>query len=110
MAKTKDYKYELDTPCLTIDIEILEKNIAIMQAAADAAGKSLRPHAKTHKCSQLAKKQIEAGAIGVCGSAGNSYYRTGGNRPKDRAFGSHPKKGFDDHGGCRSSRQRPPAR
>ncbi|MEX1328362.1 MAG: DSD1 family PLP-dependent enzyme [Desulfobacterales bacterium] len=66
MAKTRDYKYELDTPCLTIDIDILEKNIAIMQAAADAAGKNLRPHAKTHKCSQLAKKQLEAGAIGVC--------------------------------------------
>ena len=38
MAKTRDYKYELDTPCLTIDIDILEKNIVIMQAAADAAG------------------------------------------------------------------------
>ena len=66
MANTKDYKYELDTPCLTVDIEILEKNLAIMQAAAHAAGKNLRPHAKTHKCSQLAKKQLEAGAIGVC--------------------------------------------
>jgi D-serine deaminase-like pyridoxal phosphate-dependent protein len=66
MASTKDDKYELETPCLTIDIEILEKNLAIMQATADAAGKNLRPHAKTHKCSQLAKKQIEAGAIGVC--------------------------------------------
>jgi len=66
MTNIKDYKYELDTPCLTIDIEILEKNLAIMQADADAAGKNLRPHAKTHKCSQLAKKQLEAGAIGVC--------------------------------------------
>lgn len=66
MANTKDFKYELDTPCLTIDIDILEKNITIMQAAADAAGKNLRPHAKTHKCSQLAKKQLETGAIGVC--------------------------------------------
>ena len=66
MANTKDFKYELDTPCLTIDIDILEKNLAIMQAAADAAGKNLRPHAKTHKCYQLAKKQLEAGAIGVC--------------------------------------------
>ena len=62
----KDYKYELDTPCLTIDIDILEHNLADMQAAARAAGKNLRPHAKTHKCSRLAKKQIEAGAIGAC--------------------------------------------
>ncbi len=66
MANTKDCKYELDTPCLTIDIDFLEKNIANMQAAARAAGKHLRPHAKTHKCSLLAKKQIEAGAIGAC--------------------------------------------
>ena len=66
MANTKDYKYELDTPCLTIDIDILEHNLADMQAAARAAGKNLRPHAKTHKCSLLAKKQIEAGAIGAC--------------------------------------------
>jgi D-serine deaminase-like pyridoxal phosphate-dependent protein len=66
MANAKDYKTELDTPCLTIDIDILEHNLANMQAAARAAGKNLRPHAKTHKCSLLAKKQIEAGAIGVC--------------------------------------------
>jgi len=66
MANTKDYKYELDTPCLTIDIDILEQNLAKMQATARAAGKNLRPHAKTHKCSLLAKKQIAAGAIGAC--------------------------------------------
>ena len=66
MTNTKDYKYELDTPCLIIDIDILERNLSNMQATAHAAGKNLRPHAKTHKCSLLAKKQIEAGAIGVC--------------------------------------------
>lgn len=59
-------KYDLDTPCLTIDIDILEENLAAMQAAVRAAGKDLRPHAKTHKCSIVAKKQILAGAIGVC--------------------------------------------
>jgi len=61
-----DNKYDLDTPCLTIDVDILEQNLAAMQAAALAAGKNLRPHAKTHKCSILAKKQIQTGAIGVC--------------------------------------------
>ena len=66
MATTKDTKYELDTPCLTIDIDILERNLTNMQATARAAGKNIRPHAKTHKCSLLARKQIEAGAIGVC--------------------------------------------
>jgi D-serine deaminase-like pyridoxal phosphate-dependent protein len=49
-----------------MDIDILERNIEKMQSAVERAGKRLRPHAKTHKCSELAKKQIEAGAIGVC--------------------------------------------
>lgn len=62
----KNDKFELDTPCLTIDIDVLEQNLAKMQATARTAGKNLRPHAKTHKCSILAKKQIQAGAIGAC--------------------------------------------
>jgi D-serine deaminase-like pyridoxal phosphate-dependent protein len=59
-------KYELDTPCLVLDLDILDENLSKMQVAASQAGKNLRPHAKTHKCSALSKKQIEAGAIGVC--------------------------------------------
>ena len=58
-------KLELDTPCLVLDIEILEKNLARMQEVARRAGKNLRPHAKTHKCSIIAQKQIEAGAVGM---------------------------------------------
>jgi D-serine deaminase-like pyridoxal phosphate-dependent protein len=59
-------KFAIDTPCLLLDLDILEHNIRKMQAIATKAGKSLRPHAKTHKCSSLARMQIEAGAIGVC--------------------------------------------
>ncbi len=66
MGTTNVFKYELDTPCLTIDIDILEQNLLKMKASAHGAGKQLRPHAKTHKCSRLAKKQIAAGAIGAC--------------------------------------------
>jgi len=62
----KSSKYELDTPCLTIDIDVLNDNLAKMQAAVQAAGKNLRPHAKTHKCSLLAREQIRAGAVGIC--------------------------------------------
>jgi D-serine deaminase-like pyridoxal phosphate-dependent protein len=60
------YKSDLDTPCLVLDLDILEQNLQQMQAATDRAGKNLRPHAKTHRCSALAKRQVEAGAIGVC--------------------------------------------
>ena len=37
-----------------------------MQALATSAGVKLRPHAKTHKSSVIAKWQIEAGAVGIC--------------------------------------------
>ena len=66
MNNTEKNKFNLDTPCLILDMDILERNIQTMQAAVKHAGKNLRPHAKTHKCSALAKKQIDAGAIGVC--------------------------------------------
>jgi len=63
--KDKD-KFSLDTPCLILDLDILEGNLHRMQEIAGSAGKDLRPHAKTHKCSILARKQIETGAIGIC--------------------------------------------
>jgi len=59
-------KWELDTPCLVIAEDILEENIKAMQAYAAALGKNLRPHAKTHKCSQVAGMQMKAGAVGIC--------------------------------------------
>jgi D-serine deaminase-like pyridoxal phosphate-dependent protein len=58
--------HDLDTPCLVLDMEILERNLRKMQDVVSRAGKALRPHAKTHKCSALARRQIEVGAIGVC--------------------------------------------
>ena len=66
MTTTVKSKSDLDTPCLVLDMDVLEGNLQKMRAVADGAGKNLRPHVKTHKCSSLARKQIEAGAIGVC--------------------------------------------
>jgi D-serine deaminase-like pyridoxal phosphate-dependent protein len=60
------HKHELDTPCLLIDSEKLMRNLLVMQKSVVRAGKNLRPHAKTHKCSEIARKQIDAGAVGVC--------------------------------------------
>ncbi len=59
-------KSDLETPCLILDSDIVGQNLQKMQQFADSKGKKLRPHAKTHKCTTLAKKQIERGAIGVC--------------------------------------------
>jgi D-serine deaminase-like pyridoxal phosphate-dependent protein len=59
-------KWELDTPCLVVAEDILEQNIRAMQAYVISCGKQLRPHAKTHKCSHIAKMQMEAGCTGIC--------------------------------------------
>ncbi len=56
----------LDTPALLLDEEILESNLRTMQDVLSACGKNVRPHAKTHKSSYIAEKQIEAGAVGIC--------------------------------------------
>ncbi|MEW6186991.1 MAG: DSD1 family PLP-dependent enzyme [Thermodesulfobacteriota bacterium] len=66
MEKPIRTKSDLDTPCLILDLDILESNLLRMQTAVSQAGKNLRPHAKTHKCSSLARRQIETGAIGIC--------------------------------------------
>lgn len=58
-------KYQLDTPCLVIDINKLKHNLSTMQTHCSQSTVNLRPHAKTHKCSQIAKMQIESGAIGI---------------------------------------------
>jgi D-serine deaminase-like pyridoxal phosphate-dependent protein len=57
---------ELPTPALVIDLPALERNIAAMAAWAREKGIALRPHAKTHKSGEIAKRQIRAGAAGIC--------------------------------------------
>jgi D-serine deaminase-like pyridoxal phosphate-dependent protein len=54
-----------DTPELVLDLDVVRANIARTAAAAREAGVSLRPHTKTHKLPQLARLQLEAGAVGV---------------------------------------------
>ena len=67
MSKLKGLsKWELDTPCLVIDLDKLKLNLKNMQDFAEKAGKKLRPHAKTHKCSIIAAMQMVSGSIGIC--------------------------------------------
>src|ERR1700751_6356043 len=56
---------EYGTPAAVIDMDRVERNIARVQAACDAAGVANRPHIKTHKSPMLAKLQIAAGAKGI---------------------------------------------
>jgi 3-hydroxy-D-aspartate aldolase len=59
-------KADLTTPALILDIDLLESNIGKMSAHAKASKIDLRPHGKTHKCPEIAQRQINAGAIGLC--------------------------------------------
>ena len=56
---------ELPTPCVLVDLDVLERNVAHMAALARQARVRLRPHAKTHKCPQIAALQRAAGACGL---------------------------------------------
>ncbi len=55
----------IDTPALIVDVDRLESNIARWAAFAREAGVKLRPHGKTHKCVEIARKQLDAGAVGL---------------------------------------------
>jgi len=56
----------IDTPSLVVDLDAFARNVDRMQAAADAAGVKLRPHAKAHKCPDVSLAQIARGAVGIC--------------------------------------------
>ena len=56
---------DLDTPALYVDLDVLERNIARMQEQCRAWGVALRPHVKTHKIPEIARLQLDAGAIGI---------------------------------------------
>lgn len=56
---------DLPTPCVVVDRERLDRNIAEMSTYAARQGLRLRPHAKTHKCLQIARRQLDAGAAGL---------------------------------------------
>lgn len=58
--------HTIDTPCLVIDLDAMERNLSKMAAFAKQHGVRLRPHAKMHKSAALAKLQMAAGAVGVC--------------------------------------------
>jgi D-serine deaminase-like pyridoxal phosphate-dependent protein len=57
---------DVDTPALLIDLDAFERNLQRMSDFVRSAGVRLRPHSKTHKSPDIAKRQIALGAIGVC--------------------------------------------
>jgi D-serine deaminase-like pyridoxal phosphate-dependent protein len=56
----------VDTPALLIDLNAFERNIQRLANVAASYSVKVRPHAKTHKCAEIALRQIAAGAVGIC--------------------------------------------
>jgi D-serine deaminase-like pyridoxal phosphate-dependent protein len=70
---------DLVTPCLVLDLDVVERNIAGMAGAARERGVALRPHAKTHKSIAVGRMQIDAGAAGLTvGTVGEAEVMAGG--------------------------------
>ncbi len=63
----------IDTPQLIVSEEIMHRNIAEMASFAKSIKVQLRPHIKTHKCLEIARLQIAAGAVGItCAKVGEA--------------------------------------
>ncbi|WP_374571261.1 DSD1 family PLP-dependent enzyme [Phenylobacterium sp.] len=56
----------LNTPALVLDLPAFERNLQAMARYCEQRGLALRPHAKTHKCGEIARRQMAAGAVGLC--------------------------------------------
>ncbi len=65
-AQPGDPLARVDTPSLALDLTAFEVNLRAMQAWADRHEVALRPHAKAHKCPQIALRQVALGARGIC--------------------------------------------
>ena len=64
---------ELSTPALVVDIDVFEANVAAMAALLAGTGKTIRPHVKTHRTPELARRQLGGPAIGVtCATVGEA--------------------------------------
>ena len=61
----RDIIQKFGTPCAVIDLDVVDRNIARLQALCNKAKLGNRPHIKTHKSPLLALRQMEAGATGI---------------------------------------------
>jgi len=65
-TRVGDHLDQIDTPALILDMDAFERNVQLLQDAIYGTGVRLRPHAKSHKCPEIALRQIKAGAVGIC--------------------------------------------
>lgn len=63
-AQIGDSTSDIQTPSLVLDLDAFNRNVAKLRQMTRHI--RVRPHAKSHKCPEIAKRQIEAGAVGIC--------------------------------------------
>jgi 3-hydroxy-D-aspartate aldolase len=61
-----DARARLSSPCLLLEADAFEHNVVAMMELVRRHGRQLRPHVKAHKCAAIGRRQLEAGAIGLC--------------------------------------------
>lgn len=54
------------TPALLVDEPAMDANLQRLQTLLQSRGVGLRPHAKMHKCPEVARRQLALGAVGIC--------------------------------------------
>ena len=70
---------ELDTPVLLVDLDLMDANIETMVGACRSHNIQWRPHAKCHKSPLIARRLVDAGAIGVtCAKLGEAEVMAAG--------------------------------
>ena len=63
----------LSTPGLVVDLDVFEANVAAMASLLRGTGKTLRPHVKTHRTPELARRQLGGSAVGLtCATVGEA--------------------------------------
>jgi D-serine deaminase-like pyridoxal phosphate-dependent protein len=60
------FRADIPTPALLLDLDAFEDNIRKMASHLQARNKGFRPHGKTHKCPEIGRALIGAGAVGIC--------------------------------------------
>ena len=65
-AKIGDPVQAIDTPALILDLAPFERNLQRMALALQGSAVRLRAHAKSHKCPEIARRQLALGAVGIC--------------------------------------------
>ena len=57
---------DVDTPALILDLDRFDANLERMREAMAKRHMRVRPHAKSHKCPEIARRQIATGSVGIC--------------------------------------------